>query len=132
EAMPAYASGGWADAKTIGDQLKAYVKQGFGAVKMRVGAMDGTPQASAERVKAARSALGPDIEIMVDSHGTFTVAEAKRFAHLVRDLNLPWFEEPVTADDKAGIAAVRASSMIPIAAGESEFTRFDFRDLIIG
>jgi L-alanine-DL-glutamate epimerase-like enolase superfamily enzyme len=58
------------------------------------------------------------------------VAEAKRFAHMVRDCNLAWFEEPVTADDKAGIAEVRAASMIPIAAGESEFTRFDFRDLI--
>ncbi|MGE0238524.1 MAG: mandelate racemase/muconate lactonizing enzyme family protein [Parvibaculaceae bacterium] len=131
EAMPAYASGGWADAGTIGDQLSGYVRQGgFKAVKMRVGAMDGTPQASAARVKAARAALGPDIEIMVDAHGTFTVAEAKRFAHLVRDCNLAWFEEPVTADDKAGIAEVRAASMIPIAAGESEFTRFDFRDLI--
>ncbi|MGE3876287.1 MAG: mandelate racemase/muconate lactonizing enzyme family protein [Parvibaculaceae bacterium] len=130
-AMPAYASGGWADAKSIGEQLSGYVRQGgFKAVKMRVGAMDGAPQASAERVTAARSALGPDIEIMVDSHGTFTVAEAKRFAHLVRDCNLAWFEEPVAADDKAGIAEVRAASMIPIAAGESEFTRFDFRDLI--
>lgn len=131
EHMPAYASGGWADAKTIGDQLSGYVKQGgFKAVKMRVGAMDGAPHVSAERVKAARAALGPDIEIMVDSHGTFTVAEAKRFAHLVRDCNLAWFEEPVTADDKVGIAEVRAAAMIPIAAGESEFTRFDFRDLI--
>ncbi len=131
EAMPAYASGGWADAGAIGDQLAGYVRQGgFGAVKMRVGAMDGAPHVSAERVKAARAALGPDIEIMVDSHGTFTVAEAKRFAHLVRDCNLAWFEEPVTADDKVGIAEVRASAMIPIAAGESEFTRFDFRDLI--
>ncbi|MGE0007818.1 MAG: mandelate racemase/muconate lactonizing enzyme family protein [Parvibaculaceae bacterium] len=130
--MPAYASGGWADARTIGDELKGYVAQGgFRAVKMRIGAMDGTPQASAERVKAARAALGPDVEIMVDSHGTFTVAEARRFAHLVRDCDLAWFEEPVTADDKAGMAEVRASSMIPIAAGESEFTRFDFRDLII-
>ena len=130
-ALPAYASGGWADAKTIGEQLSGYVKQGgFKAVKMRVGAMDGTAIASAERVKAARAALGPDIEIMVDSHGTFTVAEAKRFAHLVRDCNLAWFEEPVTADDKVGIAEVRAASVIPIAAGESEFTRFDFRDLI--
>jgi L-alanine-DL-glutamate epimerase-like enolase superfamily enzyme len=131
QTMPAYASGGWADAATIGVELAGYVKQGgFKAVKMRVGAMDGAPQVSAERVKAARSALGPDVEIMVDSHGTFTVAEAKRFAHLVRDCNLAWFEEPVTADDKAGIAEVRAAAMIPIAAGESEFTRFDFRDLI--
>jgi len=35
----------------------------------------------------------------------------------------------VTADDKAGCAEVRRSTDIPIAAGESEFTRHDFRDL---
>lgn len=40
-----------------------------------------------------------------------------------------WFEEPVTADDKRGMAEVRASTAIPIATGESEFNRFDFRDL---
>ena len=40
-----------------------------------------------------------------------------------------WFEEPVTGDDKRGMAEVRASSSVPIAAGESEFTRYDFRDL---
>lgn len=130
ERMPAYASGGWASADKIGEQLSGYVtKGGFRAVKMRVGAMDGTPHVSAERVKAARAALGPDIDIMVDAHGTFTVADAKRFCRLVEDQDLAWFEEPVIGDDKPGMAEVRASSAVPIAAGESETTRFDFRDL---
>ena len=34
------------------------------------------------------------------------------------------------ADDKRGQAEIRAATDIPIASGESEFTRFDFRDLI--
>ena len=131
ERMPAYASGGWANAAGIGEQLKGYLANGdFGAVKMRVGVFDGSPGASAERVQAAREALGPNIELMVDAHGTLTVSEAKQFCHLVRDCNLAWFEEPVTADDKRGLAEVRRSTHIPIAAGESESTRFDFRDLI--
>ncbi|WP_041682704.1 mandelate racemase/muconate lactonizing enzyme family protein [Pusillimonas sp. T7-7] len=128
--MPAYASGGWADAQGIGTQLKGYVESGgFKAVKMRVGVIDGDPIHSAERVRAARKALGPDIGLACDAHGTYTVAEAKRFCRLVEDCNLLWFEEPVTADDKRGMAEVRAATAIPIAAGESEFTRFDFRDL---
>lgn len=130
--LPAYASGGWADADGIGAQLQSYIDQGgFQAVKMRVGAMDANPQASADRVRAARAALGPDIDIMVDAHGSFSVATAKRFAHLVADCDLAWFEEPVIADDKQGMADLRASTMIPIATGESEATRFDFRDLAI-
>jgi L-alanine-DL-glutamate epimerase-like enolase superfamily enzyme len=50
----------------------------------------------------------------------------------VADCDIDWLEEPVTAaaDDKRGQAEVRASTDIPIASGESEFTRFDFRDLI--
>jgi L-alanine-DL-glutamate epimerase-like enolase superfamily enzyme len=48
---------------------------------------------------------------------------------MVRDCDLMWFEEPVTADDKEGLAEVRRSGHVPIATGESEFTRFDFREI---
>ncbi len=130
--MPAYASGGWADADGIGPQLESYTQQGFAAVKMRVGAMDNTVDVSVERVREARAHLGRDIDIMVDSHGTFSVAEAKRFAREVEDCGLRWFEEPLNADDRAGLAELRAATSIPIAAGESEFTRFDFLELLPG
>lgn len=130
ERMPAYASGGWADAAQIGPQLASYVARGFGAVKMRVGVMDGSVAISVARVRAARAALGPEVGIMADAHGTFSVPEAKRFAHAVEDCALTWFEEPVSPDDRVGLAEVRAVTSTPIAAGESEFTRFDFRDLI--
>lgn len=128
--MPAYASGGWADAKGIGEQLLGYVKKGgCRAVKMRVGVIDGSVTNSVARVKAAREALGPGIGLACDAHGTWSVTEAKQFCRKVEDLDLMWFEEPVTADDKRGCAEVRRSSSVPIAAGESEFNRFDFREL---
>ena len=127
----AYASGGWADATGIGAlPAQGYIAQGgFGAVKMRVGVFDGSPQASAE-ASPPRAALGPGVELMCDAHGTFTVSEARQFCHLVRDCNLAWFEEPVTADDKRSLAEVRRGTHIAIAAGEQMHTRFDFRDLI--
>jgi D-galactarolactone cycloisomerase len=129
-AMPVYASGGWADAENIGHQLMSYVNAGFKAVKMRVGVMDTEVDVSIARVRAARRALGPHIKLMADAHGTFNVAEAKRFCQQVAECDLFWLEEPVNADDRAGAAEVRAHATMPIAAGESEFTRFDFRDLI--
>ena len=129
--MPAYASGGWAPADRIADELKRFLDTGnFRAVKMRVGAGDGDLAHSVARVHAARDGLGPNIDIMCDAHGTFSVVEAKRFCDQVRDCRIAWFEEPVTADDKRGMAEVRATTDIPIATGESEFTRFDFRDLV--
>jgi len=130
ERMPAYASGGWADESRIGEQLLGYVeKGGFRAVKMRVGVMDGEPHQSAARVRAARKALGPDVKLMADAHGTWTVAEAKTFCRMVEDCDLYWIEEPVTADDKTGLAEVRRASSSPISTGESEFTRHDFREI---
>ena len=128
--MPAYASGGWKPTAEVGAELKSYIDRGnFKAVKMRVGSGDGTLAHSIERVHAARDYLGPDVALMCDAHGTFTVSEAKRFCRSVADCNIDWLEEPVTADDKRGQAEVRASTDIPISCGESEFTRFAFRDL---
>lgn len=130
--MPAYASGGWAGADKIGAQLLGYCERGgFKAVKMRIGVADGGVAASVRRVQAAREALGPKIEIMCDAHGTMNVPEAKRFCRLVADCDISWLEEPVGPDNKRGMAEVRASTDIAIAAGESEVTRFEFRDLIL-
>ena len=128
--MPAYASGGWAPTDRIVDELQSFIERGnFKAVKMRVGSGDGTLNHSVKRVQAARVGLGEDIAIMCDAHGTFNVSEAKRFCRRVTECDIGWLEEPVTADDKTGLAEVRACTDIPIATGESEFTRFAFRDL---
>jgi len=128
--MEAYASGGWADVDDIGEQLAGYVAQGYNGVKMRVGSMDDTVDRSIARVKAAREALGGDIKIMTDAHGTFSVPEAKRYCKGVEDCDLYWFEEPISPDNKIGTAEVRQTTAIPIAAGESEYTRFDFVELL--
>lgn len=128
--MEAYASGGWAKVDAIGEQLKGYTSKGFSGVKMRVGIMDETVKASVERVKAAREALGYNIKLMTDAHGTFSVPEAKQFCRGVADCNLYWFEEPINPDNKIGTAEVRSNTDIPIAAGESEYTAFDIRDMI--
>jgi len=130
EKMDAYASGGWADVNTIGKQLKSYTEHGFKSVKMRIGVMDGSVSASVARVTAAREALGPDYGIMVDAHGTFNPSEAQEFCRRTVHLNLRWFEEPVSADARRAMTVVRREAKMPISMGESEFTCFDFQDLI--
>jgi L-alanine-DL-glutamate epimerase-like enolase superfamily enzyme len=128
--VAAYASGGWAPVGGVGKQLRQYVDRGHRAVKMRVGLQDRSVDDSAARVREARQALGPEVGLMVDAHGTWSVREAQRFARKVADCDLAWLEEPVSPDNVAGQADVRASTDIPIAAGETEQTRFAFRDLI--
>jgi L-alanine-DL-glutamate epimerase-like enolase superfamily enzyme len=128
--VQAYASGGWGDRERIGAELKGYIAQGFTAAKMRIGAMDGRVEDSLSRVRAAREAIGRSIDLMVDAHGTMSVAQAKRFCRGAAELELRFVEEPVMTDDRAGLREVRAASSLPIAAGESEFTRFGFAELI--
>ena len=90
-----------------------------GSARSRCGSASSTATRAIRRarVHAAREALGPEIGLMCDAHGTLSVAEAKRFCRLVEDCNLAWFEEPVTADDKRGQAQVRAVDRHPDRVG---------------
>jgi L-alanine-DL-glutamate epimerase-like enolase superfamily enzyme len=102
-------------------------------VKIRVGGLDEPrfPERSLERLRLARAALGPDVQLMMDAHGALSVDRALRLGHAAAEYGMTWFEEPVLADDDLdGLAEVRQRISIPVATGESETTRFAFRDVI--
>lgn len=126
-----YASGGWAPGDEAEAELGGYAAKGFSAVKMRVVGRDGfSIDKCLRRVQAARRGIGPDVELMVDAHGSLEVANAIKLAKAIEPYNIAWFEEPVSPDDHLGQAQVRRATTIPIASGEREFTRFDFQDLL--
>jgi L-alanine-DL-glutamate epimerase-like enolase superfamily enzyme len=126
-----YASGGWAPGDEAEAELGSYAAKGFTAVKMRVVGRDGFSIGNCvRRVEAARRGIGPDVELMVDAHGSLEVAVAMKLAKALEPYNISWFEEPVSPDDHRGQAEVRRATTIPIASGEREFTRFDFQDLL--
>ncbi len=127
----AYGSGGWAPGDAAEQELGGYAAKGFSAVKMRVVGEDGfSIENTLTRVQAARRGIGPDVELMVDAHGCLDVSTAIKLAKELEPHNIAWFEEPISPDDHPGLAKVRASTTVPIATGEREFTRFDFMDLL--
>ncbi|WP_158237427.1 mandelate racemase/muconate lactonizing enzyme family protein [Halegenticoccus soli] len=131
DSIRAYASGGWAPGEAAADELAGYVEQGFDAVKMRVVGEDGfSVDRTAARVEAARGGVGDGVDLMVDAHGSLDVSTAIRLAKRLERYDVSWFEEPVSPDDHPGLAEVRRATEIPIATGEREFTRFDFRSLL--
>jgi L-alanine-DL-glutamate epimerase-like enolase superfamily enzyme len=133
ERLPAYASGGWAPPEQTADEVLGYVAKGFQGVKIRVGGLDEPrfPERSLERLRQARQALGPDRQLMMDAHGALSVDRAIRLGQAAAELNITWFEEPVLADDDLdGLAEVRQRLPMPVATGESETTRFAFRDIV--
>jgi L-alanine-DL-glutamate epimerase-like enolase superfamily enzyme len=95
---------------------KGLVAQGFGRAKMWVASPDLGYER--ERVAAARGALGPDGALMVDAAQAYDVPTAVRFAGLLGDLDVWWFEDPVHYDDLAGLKTVGANSPVPLATGE--------------
>jgi len=93
------------------------------AVKMKVGA---EPASDPHRVRVARDALGPDIELYVDANGTWPRHDAVHRAHELDRAagGIRWLEEPVSSQDLHGLRAVRSATPagMPVAAGEYLWT----------
>lgn len=130
--VPAYVAGGYyEEGKGLDDlaaEMQSSVAMGAQGVKMKVGGME--PRLDAERVRVVRETIGPDIKLLIDANGAYRPYEAAAFARRIEDQDIFWFEEPVAPDDYAGHALVARSTIIPVAAGENEYTRYGFRDLI--
>ena len=83
-----------------------------------------------EAIAAARSALPPEAQLMVDVNCPWQVEQAHGIASQLRELGLTWLEEPVwPPDDFAGLARVREAG-VPIAAGENASGIEGFRQLL--
>jgi L-alanine-DL-glutamate epimerase-like enolase superfamily enzyme len=130
--IPVYnTDGGWLNhtVDQLVEETRKIIAAGFRGTKIKVGKDD--PAEDVERVAAVREVLGPHRNLMVDANERFTAAEATKRARMWEPYNLFWFEEPLPAEDMMGHATVRAHTSIPIAIGESLFTRFQFRDYVV-
>jgi D-galactarolactone cycloisomerase len=106
-----------------------FVKAGFKAIKMKIGL--GSIERDYARVRAVRDAIGPDIKLMVDANHCFSVPAAIRLGHKLEELDIEWFEEPISPEDIDGYVEVSRALDMAVAGGENEFTRWGFRDAIV-
>jgi len=131
EAVPIYGSGGFTSYsdERLEAQLAAWVEQGIARVKIKVGSDPGLDPA---RVRAARDAIGPDVELMVDGNGAWAPDGALAVADRFAECGVRWFEEPVSSDDLEGLRRVRdrAPAGMAIAAGEYVTDAYGFRRLL--
>jgi L-alanine-DL-glutamate epimerase-like enolase superfamily enzyme len=67
---------------------------------------------------------------MVDVNQKLDVEANIRQAQVLEDFELVWYEEPVLADDLAACEQVAKAIRIPVATGENNYTRYEFRELI--
>jgi L-alanine-DL-glutamate epimerase-like enolase superfamily enzyme len=129
--VTAYGSGGFTS-YSIGQlekQFGDWAADGMRAVKMKVGTH---PEDDLARVRAARAAIGPDVELFVDANGAYERKQALAFAQQFADASVTWFEEPVSSDDLDGLRHLRdrAPGGMRIAAGEYGYTPSYFHAML--
>lgn len=151
DTLPVYASAGFyardKDAGALAEEVGGYAERGFRCVKIKVGRqpdallnpLQDMPAADyatvsfeedVERVRAARSAIGPGVKLAIDANNAWTPSLALRFMRAVEDQDIYWLEEPVGTEDIEGSAMVAQQLVTPVAGYETESALPGFRELI--
>jgi D-galactarolactone cycloisomerase len=107
--------------------IDGYLKQGFRAIKMRMGV---APASDGVRLCRVRERVGPDIALMVDLNEGASVRGALTYGEAFRDGDLVWLEEPIPHDDLEGYARLARDLPMALAGGESLFGLRAYRDYL--
>jgi L-alanine-DL-glutamate epimerase-like enolase superfamily enzyme len=95
------------------------LENGFSDLKLKIGR---DPAEDVRRVTAIRAALGSGIRLYLDANQGYVPIEALRVAEALGGMGIEFLEQPVKADDLAGLAEVAKRSAIPVAADEAVTT----------
>lgn len=99
--------------------IEASLERGFDAIKVKLGFPTVAEDVAA--LHAVRAIIGPDRDLMLDYNQAFDAQQAITRIRAIEDagLALAWVEEPVPAEDFAGLNAVRTAVSTPIQSGEN-------------
>jgi L-alanine-DL-glutamate epimerase-like enolase superfamily enzyme len=132
--VPVYGSGGFTtyDDQQTRAQLTGWVERDrIPRVKIKIGESWGTDERrDLHRIELARVIIGPETELYVDANGGYGAGQAVRVADQMADYGVSWFEEPVSSQDLAGLAAVRRQVLPDVTAGEYSWSLADSARLI--
>jgi mandelate racemase len=103
---------------SLADNAEALVKEGFSAVKVRLGRPNAKDDLAA--VRTVKKSVGADITLMCDFNQALSVNEALLRGRLLDDEGgLLWVEEPTRADDFHGSARIAEALVTPVQIGEN-------------
>jgi L-alanine-DL-glutamate epimerase-like enolase superfamily enzyme len=103
------------------------VSAGHGVVYVKIGR---PARADAEVVGAVRDVIGPEPLLRADANEAWDVPEAVDAIRALAEFGLDWVEQPVAADDVAGLARIRRSVEVKIAADQAVHTRAELRAVL--
>jgi galactonate dehydratase len=139
ESLPVYANGWYTGPRTadsFASKAIDVIARGYKALKFdpfgaayRVMDIDDR-RLSLAIVRAVREAVGPSVQIMIEGHRRFSVAEAIRIGEELVEFSPTWFEEPTDHMKIDATAEVARKLPIPVATGESFTTTHQFAELL--
>ncbi len=86
-------------------------EHGFRTLKLKLGAHD--PDTEVKAVIRVRELVGPDVHILVDPNGSWTLGTALSVIKRLEPYNLLYYEDPIRFDED-GLRRLRQSSPSPI------------------
>ena len=98
-------------------KAREYIQQGYRCLKIKVGSEDF--EADLRRVEAVRSQVGNSIQIRIDANQGWSVTEAIANLKKLELLQIEYVEQPIAATNLLGMAEVKRSQSILVAADES-------------
>ncbi|HJZ10479.1 MAG TPA: mandelate racemase/muconate lactonizing enzyme family protein [Trebonia sp.] len=130
--VPAYAGGfalGYAAPAAVTEEALAQVALGYRAVKLRLG---DSLSSDSERARAMRAALPADVALLADANCRYSVDDVRAMLPVLADAGAGWLEEPFPPyQDRAWReAGLIARDVLPLAAGENCYTRYEFQRLL--
>lgn len=126
--VSAYASSiYWSPPEEAAAQARAFLDDGFRAMKLKVGL---NIRNDLESLAAVREEIGPDVDLMVDANECYTPHLALRVGKELERHNVLFFEEPLTPDDVEGHRFLADRLDVRIATGENMYTRWGFLPFI--
>lgn len=131
ERVKAYSTDGgwltWSESELVRD-VERLVARGFDAVKIKLGRPD--PREDLARVAAVRKAVGPNVRVMTDVNCAWSLATARQWGARLDEYDVAWLEEPMNPENIRDHAELARSIRVPVAVGETLFTKFTFRDYL--
>jgi galactonate dehydratase len=85
---------------------------------------------SMDIIRAVRSTVGPQVDLLIEGHCRFDVATAIRLSEQMAEFRPTWFEEPVSHTNIPAMVEVARRSAVPIATGESLSSKQQFAELL--
>src|SRR5438132_6893074 len=125
------------------NRARQAVVRGFDFLKFDLDAIHGQPadiltrpltagkiEQMTEVVSVLREAVGSDVELALDCHWRYNLADALKIARALEEFKVAWLEDALPPESIDGFRILRESTSVPICTGENLYLREGFKPLL--